>query len=96
MKSAFDSIWQMEGAKVFTAQDLKQKQTKNQNQTTITHKKRGWGGGNLANGKRLRVNCTKILKKKKVVVGEMECNEAPVEHAFNPSCFSTKPSAQGL
>ena len=23
MKSAFDSIWQMEGAKVFTAQDLK-------------------------------------------------------------------------
>ena len=34
----------MEGAKMFTAQDLKQKQTKNQNQTTITHtQKGGWG-----------------------------------------------------
>ena len=34
----------MEGAKMFTAQDLKQKQTKNQNQTTITHTKKGGVG----------------------------------------------------
>lgn len=44
----------MEGAKVFTAQDLKQKQTKNQNQTTITHTKKGVGWGKSGKWKTLK------------------------------------------